>query len=91
MGIRRPEHAANRTEAIAREEQHLFADRLAMRKKKPTVIVPRPPPAKFPTSEAERLKRLRPASAETHRIFMQRLQQLRAFSNMALRQPVVES
>ena len=79
LGIVSQKQLHTNLDAIAREEQPLFAQRLAKRNKKPIVILPRPPPPRFPTPKADRLKRLQQGSAVTQRIFMHRLEQLRAF------------
>lgn len=79
MGIVGRSQLQRELENITLEEQRLFAERLAKRKRKPQFLLPRPPPPKFPTPEADHLKRLQQGSVLTQRIFMQRLEQLRAF------------
>lgn len=79
MGIVGRAQLQRELENISREEQYLFAERLAKRTKKPLFDLPRPPPPKRPTPEADRLKHLQQGSAVTQRIFIQRLEQLRAF------------
>jgi len=79
MGIVGQAQLQRELENISLEEQRLFAKHLAKRNKKLLFLLPRPPPPKLPTPEADCLKRLQQGSALTQRIFMQRLEQLRAF------------
>ena len=78
LGILTLRQLQTNLEEITREEQRRFADR-KMRRLKPIVIPPRPPPPRFPTPQADRLKRLQQASVVPQAIFMKRLEQLRAF------------
>lgn len=65
-------------EAITREEQRRFADRLA-KKRKPLIRIPERTPPKFPTPKADHLARLQRFAPIPSLIYARRVEQVQAF------------